>query len=210
MVALSTWTGTILTMTAVRPYHHGNLRPALLQCAERALARGGVQNLSLRELARELGVSHAAPRRHFADRQALFDALAIEGFERLEAALTEALDAPGASYRARLAAFARTYVRFATEHAALLELMYAAKHQPGAEALHEAAGRAFTAPFGLVAEGVEAGELAGGEPERVGILIWATLQGLVSMANSGMLAGVDLDELVTESIDRLVDGLAPR
>ena len=69
-----------MTATA-RPYHHGNLRPALLGAAERALARG--RELSLRELAREIGVSHAAPRRHFADKQALLDALALDGFERL-------------------------------------------------------------------------------------------------------------------------------
>ncbi|MBW3550170.1 MAG: lipid IV(A) 3-deoxy-D-manno-octulosonic acid transferase [Proteobacteria bacterium] len=60
--------------TAARPYHHGNLRSALMEAAERALERGGVQALSLRELAREIGVSHAAPRRHFPDRQALLDA----------------------------------------------------------------------------------------------------------------------------------------
>ena len=71
-----------MTATA-RPYHHGSLRPALLEAAERALDRGGVQALSLRELAREIGVSHAAPRRHFAGKQALLDALAEDGYERL-------------------------------------------------------------------------------------------------------------------------------
>ena len=66
-----------------RPYHHGNLRTALLEAAERTLRERGVQALSLRELAREVGVSHGAPRRHFPDRQALLDALARAGFERL-------------------------------------------------------------------------------------------------------------------------------
>src|ERR687894_2671163 len=80
---------------ATRPYHHGSLRPALLAAAEKALDRGGVQALSLRELAREIGVSHAAPRRHFADKQALLDALAQEGFARLGAAL-DATDAQAA------------------------------------------------------------------------------------------------------------------
>ena len=68
-----------------RPYHHGNLRAALLAQAERTLADGG--DLSLRELARQIGVSHAAPRRHFAGKQALLDALAEDGFERLGAEL---------------------------------------------------------------------------------------------------------------------------
>src|SRR5918998_5691691 len=114
--------------TTARPYHHGNLRSALLEGAERALARGGVQELSLREVAREVGVSHAAPRRHFAGKQALLDALAQDGFERLGAELQIALDAPG--FDAQVHAIARMYVRFATQHAALLELMYTGKHRP--------------------------------------------------------------------------------
>ena len=77
---------------AGRPYHHGNLRRALLEQAERALAERGAEGLSLRELARAVGVSHAAPRRHFADRRALLDALAQDGFERLARDLHGAVD----------------------------------------------------------------------------------------------------------------------
>src|SRR3954469_19753524 len=131
MLSPSTRDDTLPPVTAtVRPYHHGNLRAALLEAAERALARGG--ELSLRELAREVGVSHAAPRRHFAGKQALLDALAEDGFERLGNDLRGAMaDADG--FDARLRAFVRAYVRFATEHAALLELMFAGKHRPGAD-----------------------------------------------------------------------------
>src|SRR5690349_24302026 len=113
-----------------RPYHHGNLRPALLAAAEGALARG--DELSLRSLARQAGVSHAAPRRHFADKQALLDALAQDGFERLGRELRAAIDDAGEDFEARLAALAGAYVRFATRHATLLELMFASKHRPDA------------------------------------------------------------------------------
>ena len=113
-----------------RPYHHGNLRAALLESAEQTLNEGG--ELSLRELARQVGVSHAAPRRHFAGKQALLDALAEDGFERLGNDLRGSLAAAGPSFDARLLAFGRAYVRFATEHAALLDLMFAGKHRPGA------------------------------------------------------------------------------
>src|SRR3954453_1156083 len=98
-----------------RPYHHGNLRAALLESAEQTLNDGG--ELSLRELARQVGVSHAAPRRHFAGKQALLDALAEDGFERLGDETQAAVDAAGRSFRKRLTALARAYVRFATEHA---------------------------------------------------------------------------------------------
>ena len=70
-----------MSATTQRPYHHGNLRSELLSCAERALSEGGLAQLSLRDLARQVGVSHAAPRRHFADKQALLDALAQDGFD---------------------------------------------------------------------------------------------------------------------------------
>ena len=97
-----------------RPYHHGNLREALLEQAERTLRERGVEALSLRELAREVGVSHGAPRRHFPDRQALLDALAEAGFERLGAELRAAADGAGEDFEPRLRATAAAYVRFAT------------------------------------------------------------------------------------------------
>src|SRR5271169_6370460 len=97
-----------------RPYHHGNLRMALLAEAERTVREGGVQDLSLRELARDVGVSHGAPRRHFPDRQALLDALAEAGFARLGEEMRAAGEQGGEDFQARLEATAAAYVRFAT------------------------------------------------------------------------------------------------
>src|ERR1700709_1822981 len=95
-----------------RPYHHGNLRTALLAAAERTVRERGAQALSLRELARDVGVSHGAPRRHFPDRQALLDALAEDGFARLGRELRTAVDAAGDDFEDRLRATARAYVEF--------------------------------------------------------------------------------------------------
>src|SRR5450631_3759400 len=103
-----------------RPYHHGNLRTALLAQAERTVREQGVQDLSLRELAREVGVSHGAPRRHFPDRQALLDALAEAGFARLGAERSSAMAGAGEDFQARLRATAAAYISFATSDAALL------------------------------------------------------------------------------------------
>src|SRR3954447_14389659 len=97
MKTASTTTGTIWRVTT-RPYHHGNLREALLEQAETALARGGTSALSLRELARDVGFTHGAPRRHFADKQALLEALAESGFVKLGATLSEAIDAAGPDF----------------------------------------------------------------------------------------------------------------
>ena len=112
-----------------RPYHHGDLRDALLQAGEAMLERVGPEALSMRELAREVGVSNNAPRRHFASKQALLDALALQGFERLGAALNRALADQDKDFEKRLVKLARANIRFASSHRALRRLMFTAKQR---------------------------------------------------------------------------------
>src|SRR5258708_6438189 len=161
---------------ADRPYHHGNLRRALLDAAERTVRERGVQELSLRELARDVGVSHGAPRRHFPDRQALLDALAETGFERLRAELRAAVDAAGDDFEARLHATAAAYIRFATADPELLELMFTAKHREDAVALQAAAEHTFAVMMEVVVQGQAEGLLDPGDPERVGLVLFASIQ----------------------------------
>lgn len=193
-----------------RSYHHGNLRAALLARAEETVRERGVQALSLRELARETGVSHGAPRRHFGDRQALLDALAEEGFVRLGQALAAAVRDAEPGCTARLQALARAYVHFAMRHAALLELMYAGKHRAGAESVYAAAEEAFAVSLDVFAQAQESGELVSGDPESLAQVALATLHGLVAMANSGMLEAEELETVVPEAVERLLSGLRPR
>src|SRR5439155_1311480 len=136
----------------------------LLREGERALESGGAAGLSLREVARAIGVSHAAPRRHFADKQALLDALAEAGFARLGADLDRVVDEAGPGSGEQLAALARAYVAFAGAHPALLELMFAAKTQADAPPqLRDAAERAFAAPLAVIAERQARGDNVDGE-----------------------------------------------
>ncbi len=193
-------------LVSERPYHHGNLRTALLEQAERTLRERGVQELSLRELAREVGVSHGAPRRHFADRQALLDALAEAGYARLGAELRSAADGAGEEFEPRLQATAAAYVRFATRDAALLELMFAGKHREEAGALHEAAERAFSVVLELIDQGQAQGALERGDPERVGLVLLATIQGIATLVTSGIVQAEQLDELVADAIAQFLRG----
>src|ERR1700710_3141775 len=78
------------TTVAASPYHHGALRDALLQAAERVLDRDGLPGLTLRAVAREAGVSHAAPTHHFGDLTGLLSELAAIGFRRFNAAMIAA------------------------------------------------------------------------------------------------------------------------
>ena len=191
---------------ADRPYHHGNLRAALLAQAEQTLREHGLDGLSLRELARQIGVSHGAPRRHFADRQALLDALAESGFARLGAELRAAAESAGEDYEPRLRATATTYVRFAIDDAALLELMFASKQGERAEALHEAAERAFSLIVELIEEGQANGLLESGDPERIGLLLFATMQGTAALVTAGIVALQHVDGLVADAIGRFLHG----
>ena len=189
-----------------RPYHHGNLRAELLAAAELTVRERGVQALSLRELARDVGVSHAAPRRHFPDRQALLDALGQEGFARLGEELRAAFEDAGDGFEERLGAVAAAYVRFATEDAALLELMFAGKKHEESGALHEAAARAFAVMLELIAQGQEQGALERGDPERVGLVLFATIQGIAALVTGGIVGSEQIPALIDDAIERFLRG----
>jgi AcrR family transcriptional regulator len=198
-------------MAASRPYHHGNLRAALLQAAENALEAGGIQDISLRQLSRELGVSHTSPRRHFADKQALLDALAISGFERFGAALGRATRMKGHSFKSRLTQLALAYVVFALKHPALFALMFEAKHRadPPPE-LIQASDSAFGHGPATFAEGQASGEVVGGDPGRLCLVAFSALQGLIAISTKGKFKGIKLETLTKEIIDRIISGLQPR
>jgi AcrR family transcriptional regulator len=128
-------------------YHHGDLRAALVAAAAAEIERGGYENLSLRELAASVGVSRAAPYRHFADRRALLAAVAAEGFDDLTAIHRGAIAAEKTP-EARLAAAGRGYLAFAAERPQLFRLMFASDLLSGGAAppdagLIEAAGESY-------------------------------------------------------------------
>ena len=189
-----------------RPYHHGNLRSALLDAAERTVRERGVQELSLRELAREIGVSHGAPRRHFPDRQALLDALAESGFERLGAELRAAADRAGEEFQPRLEATAVAYIRFATHDPALLDLMFASKQRATQPSLQDAMERAFSVLIELILQGQAIGRLQPGDPERIGLVLFSTIQGIAALLTAGLIAPEQLDELTTDAIANFLRG----
>ena len=110
---------------AARPYHHADLPAALIGEALTILDRDGSADFTLRSLARRLGVSHAAPYAHFANKAALLGEIAAAGFERLEAAMAAARDpVPARTATARLEAIGLAYIHFGRSHPALYGLMF--------------------------------------------------------------------------------------
>ncbi|MEU9243848.1 TetR/AcrR family transcriptional regulator [Streptomyces shenzhenensis] len=197
-------------MPQSRPYHHGDLRAALLAGAERTLRERGSAALSLRELARDTGVSHAAPGRHFKDKQALLDALALSGYERLNQALAAA-DLPDATLEPRMTALARAYVTFAVANPELLELMYSRKHAPdiGTE-LAAAAELSLGSFVTLVADAQRRGEIVPGDPETVTLTAAAGVHGLAALATNGSLRPEAVLTGLEHHIHLMLYGLKPR
>ena len=130
----------------------------------------------------------------------------MSGFARLGAQLRAAAERAGADYEARLGATATAYVRFATSDAALLELMFAGKQREHAGSLHEAADRAFSVILELIDEGHADGALEPGEPERIGLLLFATMQGIAALVTAGIVASDQVDGVVADAIRRFLHG----
>ncbi|WP_067535359.1 TetR/AcrR family transcriptional regulator [Nocardia crassostreae] len=190
-----------------RSYHHGDLRAELLRSAEATLRSAGVDGLSLRQLARDTGVSHAAPSRHFRDKQALLDALAVAGFERLAGIIEKA--AASGSFLERLTGMARAYLRFAIDNPALLAVMFARRHSPS-PAMDEVVNRTLAAPIEMIVAGKERGEVAAGNPRNICLTALATLQGLASFAGSGLVSEAEIEGRFDDTITYMLDGLRPR
>lgn len=185
-------------MTAPQPFHHGNLRAALLEAAEQTLRQRGLDALSLRDLARQVGVSHGAPRSHFIDRQALLDALAERGFQRLSDEMDAAIAADAGNFEQTLRAVAQGYVRFAVTDAALMDLMFAAKNVAPSPDLAAAANRLFDGFGRLLERGVRDGHAAT-DPDRLRLLFVATLQGTALLLAAGRITPGQGDQLVDDA-----------
>ncbi len=125
-------------------YHHGNLRAALLEAAGKLLEQGGPAALSLRAVARQLGVSHNAPYRHFATREDLLAALATEGFHALSQAMAKTRRAAGLEDDI-VNWMGLAYIDFALKHPARYRLMFGGAKAESAE-LSDSAKESFATP----------------------------------------------------------------
>jgi len=175
---------------AAGAYQHGNLREALVQAGLKLLAEGGVERLSLRAAAQLAGVSHAAPYRHFRDKEALVAAIAEQGFRLLTASMrTELERSDAANVSQRLEAIGFGYVHFALTHPAYLQVIFGGVltiADPPPEL--EAAGReAFATLREVVATGIDAGELRAGDADEVSLACWSLVHGLSTLMINGAI-----------------------
>ncbi|MCA3323235.1 MAG: TetR/AcrR family transcriptional regulator [Roseomonas sp.] len=174
-----------------KPYHHGNLRAALLEAARARLAEGAEATLSLRDLAARVGVSVNATYRHFDSKEALLMELAAEGFDALRAAMQEAVAKLGAAEAIeRLRATGETYVHFAQDDPALFQLMFG---REGRFAEHERFRDAAEAAFAVVVECVAAvQQVAPDLPSvtKAAVAAWSLVHGFAILSLGGYLAAL--------------------
>src|SRR5215471_8327099 len=201
---------TLSTPTEQRPYHHGDLRQALIRSALEILSETGVAGLSLRAAARRAQVSAMAPYRHFADREALLAAVAEYGFRELAARLTAATGA-AADPRAGLGALGVAYVLFAREQPSLFKLMFGPmiEQKSGHPDLDEAGGACFNA----LRRAVAAAKFFDGDSDAgdVALACWSLVHGISALIVDGRLAEYDSGpaEAVATRLTRLLsDSLA--
>jgi AcrR family transcriptional regulator len=158
-----------------RPYHHGDLRRALLAAAVEAIGHAGPAAMSLREVARRAGVSHAAAAYHFGDKAGLLTAVAAQGYRLLAQELQNARDS-GRSFLEMGVA----YVRFAVSHRAHFEVMYRPElYRPDDPQIRQA--RAATAVLLYGTASPDVGQLA------AGAAAWSLVHGLATLWLNGNL-----------------------
>ena len=195
------------------PYHHGDLHDALLAAAERVLERDGLPGLTLRAVAREAGVSHAAPTHHFGDLTGLLSELAAIGFRRFGEAMIAARNSEAHSLMKGLAN-AKAYVAYAQKSPGMFSLMFRNERLDMTRpSLHEAASASFEGLANAVGAGRSdrpAGEPAGALSLDQAAAIaraWSLVHGFASLLVDGRLR--DILHRLPEGIgaDQLLDAM---
>ena len=168
-------------------YHHGDLRNALIAAGLEILCREGIEALSLRRVAREAGVSAAAPYRHFKDKQAILSAIAELGFKRLRSTLEQAAQKkPGDLDAASLA-----YIVFAQADPNSYRLMFSKNIIHGesrSQSLGDARKDAFATLVETIEIGMQNGKITPTDSSHLALSAWALIHGIALLNIDGALA----------------------
>jgi len=191
-----------------KQYHHGDLRRSLLDGALSLIELEGVAALSLREVARRIGVSHAAPHHHFENKTLLLCAVAEEGFRALNAEMVAAVGLVSSEPAERLHAIGVAYVRFAAAHPAHFRVMFSAEVS-GRQSTHSLR-EASAATFAQLTSGLLAAGLTEEAARDAALMAWSAVHGLAMLWIEGQLALPGVASNVEALARKVVAGLSRR
>jgi len=184
-------------MLKKRSYHHPDLRQALLDGAVRLIKEDGMREFSLRKLAAQAGVSHAAPYRHFENKEAILATLMLEGHKRLRTSLLEARTRCLGKAIDKLIAQGRAYVDFARKNPEYLSVMFSREGMAAARRMGEKLGadQEDYDSFGVLENTVSECQAEGSmdpraHPGALSLHAWAEVHGLALLRNEGLIAGM--------------------
>ena len=173
-----------------KPYHHGDLRRALLDEALRTIQTHGVEQLTLRTVGERLGVSRSALYRHFADKQSLLAAVGKEGFRKLRQTITDAWEQNGRG-RAGFQAMGKAYVQFAVAHPSHYRVMFGGfiESAPTDDQFVADAKAAFEVLVDALVEQQNGGDIRRDDPVLMARFVWAIEDGTATLVIDGQLPG---------------------
>ncbi|MDP5052187.1 MAG: TetR/AcrR family transcriptional regulator [Congregibacter sp.] len=198
-----------------RSYHHGNLRAELLEQAVEQLRHTPAEQLSLRAVARALGVSQTAPYRHFSGKQALLAAIATRGYRELLQLLAAARDTGGDSAAQQLRLVARSYVDFAGRQEQLFKLMFGPLVQPSADhpELREVSRQTLLLVQGILQHGMHSGEFEEQDVVYLANASWAGIHGVATLRidTPGLYSKhIDLLRQIDVAVNAFINGIRLR
>ena len=190
---------------AIQGYHHGDLRKALIAAGMDLIRQRAADDLSLREVARQVGVSATAIYRHFPDKQALLYALCVEGAEALAGFQRKARDDAKGGVKGFEAA-ARAYIYFALENPGLYRLMMATK---ASRDIYDAEATAMSGPMELMKSSIAEvmPQNATAQEQKVAVLhAWSLVHGISMLMLDGLVSpdGAVIDALVSMPLDQII------
>ena len=165
-------------------YHHGNLRAALIERGLQLIEEKGVHALTLREIGKQLGVSRSAAYKHFKDKTDMLFAISEAGFIKFSNMVEAARKDAGDSFAEQMDAMALAYARFADEHRAEFEVMFAAVLQPGGAA-EAGGGQNLRILEEAIREAQQTGEVRQGNPALLARVVWALIHGASMLRRDG-------------------------
>jgi len=184
------------------PYHHGDLKNALIKAGTEILGSEGLGGLSLRKVAKQAGVSHAAPYSHFTDKQALIAAISTEGFKQLYSQIEAVKETYQTNPETLLIEAAWAYVQFALNTPDRFKLMFSSvlDKEKAYPDFVEASQKNFRQVVEIVEICQRAGILKSGDPELIALSLWGSVHGFISLLLEGQISHTVLEKAPLKDI----------